>query len=130
MALDKSGRYHMNPQVARMHDAAPKTAFPALPKINKISDAGEQEDAPKGHVELHHGPSPKDGKGQVHTIHHFEDGREPEFRGHESLHEAHHAINDHMGEDGCAGGGECSEHSNSKGEEPTEYGGESDEDEL
>jgi len=102
MPLDKKGGFHINPQAARMHDAAPA--------MDKKPDPGQQ-DAAKGHVELHHGPAP-DGQGQFHTIH-MPTG---EAKGHETLHDAHHAMNEHMGTDGCAGDGSC-EHSEPDGDE-------------
>jgi hypothetical protein len=89
MPLTKHGTYHANPQIARMHEmagVAKKTA----------PEPHHEEHAARGHVELHHGPTP-DGKGKYHTIHH----PSGEVRAHESLHEAHHALNEHMAEDGC-----------------------------
>lgn len=100
MPLDKGGKFHMNPQVGRMHDAKPMAK---IAKPGGGMEGGESGGA-KGHVELHAGPAP-DGKGKFHTIHH----PGGEARGHETLHEAHHAVNAHMGEDGCKGEG-CAEH--------------------
>lgn len=97
----------MNPQVGKMFDADKKPAFGHGDHKEKlIADPGKQESGEAGHVELHRGPSPKDGKGSFHTIHH----PSGEVRGHETLHEAHHAMNDHMGQDGCKGDGNCAEH--------------------
>lgn len=86
-----------------MHDAAPK----APPIAKKPGAMHEEEGGAKGHVELHHGPPP-DGSmahAKFHTIHHGgagSGGGGGETKGHESLHAAHHAMNEHMGEDGCA----------------------------
>lgn len=111
--LDTKGGFHLHPGAAKMHDAAPKA--PAIGK--KIAaPGGEQNEGPKGHVELHAGP-PKDGsmpEAKFHTIHHGHAGGSgggggAEVKGHATLHEAHHAMNEHMGEDGCTDGS-CADH--------------------
>jgi hypothetical protein len=102
MPLDKGGTFRINPGVARMHDSAPK----APPIAKAMPGENKQPGGDKGHIELHHGPAP-DGKGKFHTITHG-----GEARGHETLHEAHHAMNEHMGQDGCSDGS-CAEHGGS-----------------
>ena len=77
-----------------MHDAAPKAPPIAKPK----PDPGKQEDGGEGHVELH-----KAEGGGYKTIHH-PSGEEKQ---HPTLHAAHHAMNEHMGQDGCRGDGQC-----------------------
>lgn len=111
MPLDKKGGFHINPQVGRMHDANPKPAFPKGEAGGKQRpDPGAQEGKPS-HVELHKNHPEAGGKPYT-TVHHHGDGAEPELRHHDSLHEAHHAMNEHTGEDGCKGEGNC-EHSSS-----------------
>ena len=98
-----------------MHDKTP--AMPHMARPGMEEDGGS-----KGHVELHHGPNPDDGKGKFHTIH------QPsgEKKGHETLHDAHHAMNEHMGEDGCKGAG-CAEHGEPDGDEGQQSGAVGDE---
>ena len=125
--LDSKGGFHLHPGAAKMHDSAPKA--PPIGKITEKPGAGKPGTG--GHVELHHGPPP-DGSmpnAKFHTIHHggssggggggamgmsHEHGG-GETKGHENLHAAHHAINDHMGEDGCSDGS-CAEHGGSNPE--------------
>lgn len=95
--LDAKGGFHLHPGAAKMHDGAPPIA--------KRPDPGQQEqgESEKGHVELHEGPHPKAPDAKYHTIHH----PSGEVKGHQTLHEAHHAMNEHMGKDGCTGDGQC-----------------------
>jgi hypothetical protein len=69
-----------------MHEGAEK----AKP-IGQATQAGESK-----HSEIH-----KEG-GKIHTIHHPGGERKE----HGSMHEAHQAVNEHMGEDGCSSGGD------------------------
>jgi hypothetical protein len=93
MPVDKSGKYHMNPGAARMSDANPKPAFGhGDRKEKRVADPGKQEDGAPTHVELHDNQD-----GSYHTLHHKGDGAEPERKDHATLHEAHHATNQHVG---------------------------------
>ncbi len=106
--VDKKGNFHLHPGAASMHDAAPPKA-PLIAKKIGAPGGGENNEA-KGHVELHAGPPP-DGsmpEAKFHTIHHGHEGGGGgmgmgahhgggEVKGHASLHEAHHAANEHMG---------------------------------
>jgi hypothetical protein len=106
MPLSKGGKFNINPGAARMHDANAKPSFGhGDVKEKPIADPGQQE--PTGHVEFHKGPG-ADGQGKYHTIHH----PSGESKSHATAHGAHHAMNDHMKEDGCKGDGSCSEHGN------------------
>jgi hypothetical protein len=96
-----ASKYRMNPQVAKMHGDGGQRPDKGIHK----PDPGEQE--PKDgthpdHVELH-GKEP----GPFKTLHHMGNGEPPEERHHNTLHEAHHAMNDHVGKDGCSGDGNC-----------------------
>ncbi len=94
-----ASQYQMNPQVGKMMsgqrpDAGVKKPDPGLQE--------EKDNRHPDHVELHgHEPGP------FKTMHHHGDGEPPEERTHKSLHEAHHAMNDHVGKDGCSGEGNC-----------------------
>lgn len=90
MPLNNSGSYFSNPAVGRAHETP--------------------TDAPMGIPE--HGAAPKDyqsveitkkPEGGYSSLSHPSDGSEPEPDEHASLHEAHQAMNDKFGEDGCAG---------------------------
>ncbi len=98
---------HPNPQVRRMHEkhGKPEGKAEAKPEMKPQPEGMETEE--KGHVEIHKGP-PSDGtmpEAGYHTVHH----PGGEMKGHASLHDAHHAANDHMGEDGCMGA-DCDDH--------------------
>jgi hypothetical protein len=118
MPLDKKGGFRMNPQIARMHDANPKPAFGhGDPKEKQRLDPGQQEDG-KGHVELHKGEHAEAPGAAYHTIHH----PGGEVRGHETLHDAHHAMNEHYAEDGCKGHGTCEHGEGSEAEAVNDVG--------
>lgn len=90
MPIGKSGHFSINPGTVRMHDANP----PVASKKGEVSkptqpDPGEQ----KGHVEVHAGPHEQHPNAKYHTIHH----PTGEVKGHQTLHDAHHAVNDHFG---------------------------------
>ncbi len=97
-----ASKYRMNPQIAKMHESS---GGQRPDKDSKKPDPGmqEQEDGMHpDHVELRgHEPGP------YKTLHHHGDGEPPEERTHNTLHEAHHAMNDHVGADGCSGDGNC-----------------------
>lgn len=97
MPVDSTGRYHMNPQIARMHDSAAKPA-PA-----------EAEASPHGAVvvkiEISHQPD-----GRLHSVTHHSDGHAEEAD-HASPQEAADHVVQAMGgepaeESGDLGGGE------------------------
>jgi hypothetical protein len=107
-----------------MHDSAPKAPPIGKPGGKSITEKPGGGEA-KGHVELHAGPHENFPNAKFHTIHHghAESGGggggmamgakpEGEVKGHDSLHAAHHAMNEHMGEDGCSDGS-CAEHGGS-----------------
>jgi hypothetical protein len=104
MPLNNKGKFHMNPQMGKAAEGAPNP-----PPIG-THDAMKPEAGGKGHVELHEGPGPE-GKGKFRTVH------QPsgEVKSHETIHEAHHAMNEHMGQDGCSDG-TCAEHGGSRAE--------------
>ena len=89
MPVDAKGGYRLHPGAVSMHNAQE----PQQP------DPGKQEG---GKVEVVKGPHEQAPTAKYHTIH---DGGE--VKGHETLHDAHHAINEQMGEDGCVG---CEQH--------------------
>lgn len=88
MPTDASGRYHMNPQMARMHDRAAKPE-PAKPE-------GAAPHEPHGHevikIEFHHHP---DGGGRLRSVTHRADGSQHEAE-HENVHEAADHLADSM----------------------------------
>lgn len=97
--MAEGNKYRMNPQVGRMHESG------ARPDIAvKKPDAGVQEGGEEhgGFVELH-GKDP----GPFKTVHVAEDGTRGDEREHATLHDAHHAMNEHTGSDGCSGSGDC-----------------------
>lgn len=106
MPVNRSGSYFSNPAVGRAHEAP---------------------DAPMGIPE--HGEAPKDyqaiqvekkPEGGYRSTAHPTDGSEPDIDEHATLHEAHQAMNDKFGEDGCAGDddtAEFDENEPSQGEE-------------
>lgn len=134
--VDSKGNFHLHPGAARMHDAAPK-APPIAKKIPAPGGSNNENSEAKGHVELHAGPPP-DGsmpEAKFHTIHHGHAGSGGgsgmamgahhgggEVKGHANLHAAHHAINEHMGEDGCSDGS-CEEHGGSTPSGAADEGG-------
>jgi hypothetical protein len=115
MPMDKAGKFHINPGVARMHDAAPPVASKKGSSFTKTQTIPGEQDLGHKHVELHEGPHANAPGAAFHTIHHGHTSEgpgggglnEPEVRGHASLHEAHHAMNEHFEQDGCKGDGTC-----------------------
>lgn len=79
MPLSKSGSYHANPAIARMHDAQQPAPDPA----------GETEQPPAHTVEIHHPNHPETGDGQnFHMRVHHQDGNVEESK-HPDLESAH-----------------------------------------
>ena len=112
MPVDKHGAFHMNPQVARMHDADQKPAF-------GHGDPGTQEDAEHGHASVHHIELHPHGDGTHHTVTHYhEDHPEHTAEGtreeHGSLEEAHESQREKLEEE---------EHPELEGEEEEESAG-------
>ena len=71
MPIDKKGGFHINPQVARMHDANPKPAFGHGDRREKPTpDPGTQEDhaEPAHAVEIHHPNHPETGDGENYHV--------------------------------------------------------------
>ena len=115
MPLDHKGGFHMNPQVARMHDAA--RPVHAKPEADK--DAGDQE---HGHPAIHHIEIHPHGDGTHHTVTHHHPGHpahKPEGTraDHGSLDEAMDHMHAQMNEDG-------QEHEEPDGDEAADTGAE------
>jgi hypothetical protein len=87
MPLDKSGKYHMNQQIANAHDAAAPMGIP------------ERGTAPKDYQKIEIEKKPEGG---YTTTSHPTDGGAPEVEDHATVHDAHAVMNDKFGEDGCS----------------------------
>lgn len=103
--------FQINKQMQRASEKGPAKNAESAKNVRKPSPhkpVGQEIGEGMGHVEFHKGP-PTDGSmehAQYHTVHH----PSGEMKGHETAHQAHHAMNDHYQEDGCNGDGSGCDH--------------------
>lgn len=96
MAIDSQGRYHLNPQIARMHDRDAALKAVAKPPEHKAAVAVEEPATAVHHIEFHHHP---DGGGKIKSVTHRHDGTQEEAE-HENVHDAADHLTESMGDDG------------------------------
>lgn len=98
MPLDHAGKFHMNPQVARMHSSKGVATVP------EHADPGEQE-SENGHESIHHIELHPHGDGTHHSVthfheHHAEHTPEGTRTEHPDLEHFHQHVNQHVGNPG------------------------------
>lgn len=99
MAFDKKGGFHMNPQVARMHDANQKPAFGhGDPKEKQRKDPGQQEDGDHGQHATHGGTLIRHHGDGTHHVIMNRHGHAPEVSHHANLKDAMDHISTEIGE--------------------------------
>ena len=80
MPLDKSGKFHINPQMARMHDGSDHAPDDAAEPPKKKFEASKNDD------------------GSFHSVKQHEDGQTEEAD-HQDIEELKQALHDHLSDD-------------------------------